>query len=350
MTGTCPRPLAGFGRWLLLAVLALGLATNASAQDRPRRDAARNGGAAVLRAFKPVVADVAKSTVRVVATNGAEGRSPRELSLGVIVSPDGLILTKSSELSKEVSCRLGDGRLLAAERVATDADLDLALLKIDASNLSAISWASVEPEVGQWLATASTGDLPTAVGVVSVKPRSIPRERAALGVTVAEAEKGVRISEVSAGSSALKAGLKSGDVIFEVAGKAVLSPSELRERITSFRIGDPVVVKIRRAEETLDVEAVLGHALPESNRSAFQNALGGELSLRRDGFASAIQHDTVLRPEDCGGPIVGLDGKAIGLNIARAGRTESYAIPASLLIPAIDTMKRGASMRVQKSE
>src|SRR5262249_53128260 len=53
-----------------------------------------------------------------------------------------------------------------------------------------------------------------------------------------------------------------------------------------------------------------------------------ELSGRRRGFPTVLQHDTVLRPSDCGGPLVGLDGNVIGVNIARAGRTARYAIPA----------------------
>ena len=63
-------------------------------------------------------------------------------------------------------------------------------------------------------------------------------------------------------------------------------------------------------------------------RSEFQNNLGGKLSVRRFGFPLAFQHDTVLRPADCGGPVVDLDGHVVGFNIARAGRTESYALPA----------------------
>jgi serine protease Do len=55
------------------------------------------------------------------------------------------------------------------------------------------------------------------------------------------------------------------------------------------------------------------------------------LSERRGGFSLAIQHDSVLKPADCGGPIVDLDGKAVGLNIARAGRVESYALPAAVV-------------------
>ena len=68
-----------------------------------------------------------------------------------------------------------------------------------------------------------------------------------------------------------------------------------------------------------------------SARREFQNQLGGNLSQRRTGFPSALQHDTVLRPEQCGGPLFDLNGKAVGINIARAGRAASYAIPADEL-------------------
>ena len=67
------------------------------------------------------------------------------------------------------------------------------------------------------------------------------------------------------------------------------------------------------------------------DRAEFQNHLGGELSERRAGFPTALQHDTVLKPSDCGGPIVDLEGKVVGINIARAGRVESFAIPAGTI-------------------
>ena len=86
---------------------------------------------------------------------------------------------------------------------------------------------------------------------------------------------------------------------------------------------------LRRARRrTLTLQATLGGTFPGfEGRSEFQNNLGGRLSVRRFGFPVALQHDTVLRPDDCGGPVVDLDGRVIGFNIARAGRTESYAIP-----------------------
>jgi serine protease Do len=46
----------------------------------------------------------------------------------------------------------------------------------------------------------------------------------------------------------------------------------------------------------------------------------------------------VLRPIDCGGPVVDVDGKVVGLNIARAGRVESYALPSSLVRETVDKL------------
>ena len=56
---------------------------------------------------------------------------------------------------------------------------------------------------------------------------------------------------------------------------------------------------------------------------------GGALSLskRRDGFPRVIHHDTPLTKESVGGPLLNLEGKCIGMNIARASRVATYAIP-----------------------
>ena len=73
----------------------------------------------------------------------------------------------------------------------------------------------------------------------------------------------------------------------------------------------------------------------------YQNDLGTKLSRRRFGFPSVFQHDSILRPVDCGGPLVDLDGKVIGFNIARAGRTESYAVPSTIVVPLLYDLMAG---------
>ena len=65
------------------------------------------------------------------------------------------------------------------------------------------------------------------------------------------------------------------------------------------------------------------------------------MSKRRTGFPSVLQHDTALWPSDCGGPVLDVDGHAVGVNIARAGRVESYAIPAAAIKPLLADLKSG---------
>lgn len=58
----------------------------------------------------------------------------------------------------------------------------------------------------------------------------------------------------------------------------------------------------------------------------------GELSERSAPFSAAFTHDTVLWARDCGGPVVGIDGRALGINIARPNRIATYAIPAATVL------------------
>ena len=47
-------------------------------------------------------------------------------------------------------------------------------------------------------------------------------------------------------------------------------------------------------------------------------------------------------PKDCGGPVVDLDGRCIGINIARALRVATYALPASVAKETIEKLRGGA--------
>ena len=66
----------------------------------------------------------------------------------------------------------------------------------------------------------------------------------------------------------------------------------------------------------------------EQYRSLDPELMGQFASIHSGGFPNVLQHDADVFPEQCGGPLVGLDGRLLGLNIARADRVVSYAIPA----------------------
>ena len=57
------------------------------------------------------------------------------------------------------------------------------------------------------------------------------------------------------------------------------------------------------------------------------NKMSGPLSPKIDGFPFVLQHDIPLEPAQCGGPLLDLDGRCVGINVARAGRVKTLAIP-----------------------
>ena len=80
------------------------------------------------------------------------------LGSGVIVSPDGYILTNHHviESADEIQVTLHDGRTLLAKVVGSDPETDLAVLKINATNLPAITFARSD--------LARVGDVVLAIG------------------------------------------------------------------------------------------------------------------------------------------------------------------------------------------
>lgn len=58
----------------------------------------------------------------------------------------------------------------------------------------------------------------------------------------------------------------------------------------------------------------------------------GELNDRRSGFLEVFVHDCAISPNECGGPLVDINGRVLGVNIARAGRNATYAIPLAIIL------------------
>lgn len=305
------------------------------------------GGSSSLRTFRPAVAEARGYTVRIRRFDRSADRW-RNAALGVVVTPDGLALTKASELEGRLRAEVGEVTRLAVKVLATDPARDLALVRIGESqqfsSLPTVRWADVLPRVGHWVVTPSTARTPTGVGVISVAARVVPRtdERAVLGVVLEDDTDRPVIDSVREDSAADRAGLQPNDVILKVDDVLLTSRSSLIGEISRHKPGDVVMIRIRRDRREKTVRATLRHLPPLTedpndvwnkthlrSRWAEMNSLGSRLSERRSNFPRAVQHDTVLRPEDCGGVVVNLDGEAVGLNIARAGRTESYYLPAA---------------------
>lgn len=282
-------------------------------------------GPHVRAAFREVVAGARQAIVEIKVDG-------RKVALGGIVGPDGWILTKASALAGPITCRLFDGRELDARIVGVSREFDVAMLKVEAKQLPKLAISeTVVPVVGSWLASVGMDSYPLAVGVVSVEPREIPHQAGILGIQLDAVAGPALIVRVFPGSAAAKAGLLVNDTILEIDGVATPTREALVRRVQEFNPGDHVSLEIERDGEQLTLEAILMGRFPglRPSRNEFQNRLGSGLSERRFGFPSAFQHDTVINAADCGGPVVNLEGEVVGFNIARSGRTETYAITAA---------------------
>ncbi|WP_276089445.1 Do family serine endopeptidase [Pedobacter sp. JY14-1] len=98
---------------------------------------------------------------------------------GVILTPDGYIVTNNHVVEKadKIEVILSDRRKVAAKVIGTDPNTDLALIKVEASNLPIVKMGNSDNvQIGEWvLAVGFPLDLQTTVtaGIVSAKARSI---------------------------------------------------------------------------------------------------------------------------------------------------------------------------------
>ena len=291
--------------------------------------------------FDSVVADVQDSVVEI-----RDGRN--QVALGAIVEND-LVLTKASELKGDLNCLLSNGNSVEPTVYGIDPETDLILLKVDSQGLPPVKFAgkTFVPGIGSWLATVDPDKGPLSVGIVSHLPRQIVNNvpnSAIIGIMPVDAEKtGVRINVIFNDSPAFKSGLLVNDVIIAIDDDDMKNAAELKEKLSRFQPGDEIKLTIMRGGEKLEVPIVLGKQRinPMMDRGNRQNRMGSVLSKRRSDFPLALQHDARLNANECGGPVVGLDGKVVGFNIARDGRVSTLVLPNEIVLPIITRLKTG---------
>ena len=290
----------------------------------------------LLQEIAPIAAKAGRSTV-VVLCDG------KPAVLGTVVRQDGIILTKFSELHGKITCKIGTNELPATV-IKIRYEHDRALLKVDAKALTPIVWADGDaPLPGSWLITPRAENDALGLGIVSIAvrpiadyPSMVMKNRAIVGVLLDQQAKNAVVQNVSPGLPADRAGLKAGDVIEKIDGHATKTPKDVTELLGKYKPRDRIVVQITRVGKplTLKMELESSERMAPKTDGATLTRLseaGGTVSKRHGKFITAFTHDTVIQATDCGGPIVNLDGKAVGLNIARVDRTATYAIPASML-------------------
>lgn len=324
-------------------ILSLALAVADAAQTL--ESSYRTNGPSVQAAFESV-----RGVLQTSSAVFQRGRD--EVVYGTVISPEGHILTKASELGEiEGLSVVVDNKVYRQPlKLAEDPAWDVALVKIDAAGLTPVSLAvdATEPERGTWVvangATSLTRRRPQ-VGIVAANAREIlPEGGAVLGLNFERKGRKLVVSEVHPGSGAEAAGVLAGDLLALLDGEAIATPEVLKEIIGKHRVGDEIVLSVVRRKKPLDLKIRLKGRSDVFERELSRNdIMSGDFSERRSGFPRVIQHDIMANAAGMGGPLLDLDGRCLGMNIARASRCETFAIPAGELRGVADRLLEQAS-------
>jgi len=295
---------------------------------------------------------------------------PHAIAAGLIVDADGLAITKASLVGSrpEWTCRLfsaENGRMIVKARViAASAEHDVALMKIEVQNWPAVSWSESRPEMGMIVASLlgrSAGPLSLSiVGAETCEEPARPNDIPQILLSAEAGEGNVPVVTRFGGTTAeydvYRHLLQPGDVVTSLNGIPIPTIKEygyVVDRLIyavhnetdevnynlpaqgSFH-GDWINIGIRRGTENLAIHVPKVHSVTETPLDWHSNPR----SLRREAFPAVFSHDDQVRPEQCGGPVVDLEGNVIGLNIARADTTRTLAIPPDILHKVISELKQ----------
>jgi S1-C subfamily serine protease len=295
----------------------------------------------MIKLIQPISESVKPSVAQVI-TGG------QSVSLATVVASDGYLLTKRSELSGDpIKVRLADRRMYSARVAAVRRAHDLALLSIDSDTpLTPIEFTDADPLIGSFLISAGLTGRPVGLGVLGVPARPI-KKRGLLGVKLDNDGSGrAVVQQVITNSGAEDAGIEAGDLIVAINGVQRQGRLSIMQMLGDMFPGEQVRVKILRPTQTagnlvnlkvMEMRARI-RDLNQIRETENDSRVNGPRNVRLSGFERVIQHDTVLNPDQCGGPVLDLSGRVIGINIARAGRVVSYALPSSVVINELSSM------------
>ncbi|MBP36192.1 MAG: hypothetical protein CMP31_11310 [Roseibacillus sp.] len=130
-----------------------------------------------------------------------------------------------------------------------------------------------------------------------------------------------------------------------------MDPFAFGNKIRTYRAGDEVEFTYRRGEDEEKIRVKLAARPEEKNTGRFRrmNEMSGPLSTRLSGFPLALQHDIPLAPKFCGGPLLDLEGRCVGINVSRAGRVKTLAIPTEDLLELLDGVEGSEGKEPEES-
>ena len=301
------------------------------------------------------------SVVRLIGdSNVQETELGQDSVLGTLVSTNGLIVSKYSIAKEMRQCVFQDGHKWPFRIIGIDDKKDLCLIRVNRRGLTPIKFRSdlgqqnvstrqqrfnslrlIPPTAGSLALSVGDGNKIAAFGMVTMGLHDFKIQQpdcpdcVDLGITVSPYpslsrvngvvypfRKGIKVLRVYPRSVGERFGLLVGDLINTVNGESIYDRQVLDQETKKIRAGDVMTMKVFRR----GVPRELTYKIPAVKKTLHDRWGGGPYSDRRFGFGPVIVHDSVLAPQNCGGPLVDVDGNVIGINISRSMRVASFAI------------------------
>ena len=216
---------------------------------------------------------------------------------GIVLSPDGYIATKASELHsyRDLTIRVGSSKYGQFREIGSDPSTDIAVVKVEAAGLHAPGPVSNDAAMGTLVvsngSTTRTSRRPQ-LGTLSAEQRPIPNgDTAYLGVVFGTP---CTIQEVTKDGPAAQAGAKAGDEILAVDGTPVTALDAVSPILSRKKVGERVTLKVKRKDKRLSYTITLGsrrQALGGNAPEDSNDLISGGFSKRRDDFPFPVHAD-----------------------------------------------------------
>lgn len=309
---------------------------------------------------RPVIQTASKSTVSVSYLG-------QRLSYGTVVksplSGENIILSKWSEIARyqdKLTVTTANGKPHQATVIGIYPEHDLAVLKSQIELQPLNLTQSNIPRRGDMLLLASPEAEVLSFGVVSVEARSLREsDKAYLGVQMdfnRSGKLGTPLNQVMERSPASRAGLRQGDVVLAIDQNPIKSAIEMRNTLQQLVPGSKVEIRYRRGDKMEKTHVQLGSRPAELDARRFppkrmkeMQKMGTVPNKVNSNFPSVIQSDMPIQSDktprfqsdnfsnECGGPVVDLDGQVVGIMIARGSRIKTFIVPSSTLRGLLNT-------------
>ena len=298
---------------------------------------------AMRRVLEEITDDARQWSVRIFSDG-------QQVAYGIVVDESGLAVTKASEIDprdSEIMVGTARGLLEGAQPLAIDRKLDLLLLQLPPGEWTAAPLdCDSSLESGSVLISTGADLQPISFGISQLDGYESDLsvlDKAFLGISFQDFEDGALgalVRGVVGGTAADRAGFRRGDVVTSIDGVQVTGPNGLQRALAPLRAGSVVeVIYFREGIERIERVRLGSRAEATDEYATGNNEI--RVSRHDTGFGPVIQHDGLVRPEECGSSLIDLEGNFVGMNIARSDRTRTFALPVSALRTSIENMRTG---------